>query len=98
MSLRIKIVIALALLATGATVAIGLFSYTATANQLRAQIDDSLNDYAHRIIEQVKHSPNGAFECPNAGGPGSDLVVCQVIDDNGHPTASPSVVLPVSQK
>jgi two-component system sensor histidine kinase MprB len=46
MTLRAKLVAALALLAAAATVTIGVFSYTATADQLRVQVDRSLDDAA----------------------------------------------------
>jgi two-component system sensor histidine kinase MprB len=100
-TLRTKIVAALALLAAGATVAIGVFSYRATANQLSAEIDASLESSAHSIIEQVNHGQERLLcGSPGPNGPGPNLVVCQLISENGRPAGSnpPSVTLPVSAR
>jgi two-component system sensor histidine kinase MprB len=53
MTLRAKLVVALAVLAAVATIVIGLFSYTATANELTSQIDRSLDGNALGAVTQL---------------------------------------------
>src|SRR5689334_8377257 len=53
MTLRAKLVVALAVLAAAATIAIGFFSYSATANQLNAQINQSLDATASSAVIQL---------------------------------------------
>jgi two-component system sensor histidine kinase MprB len=50
MSLRIKLAIAMVALAVGSAVAAGAASYVSTENQLRDQVDHSLDDAAQRIL------------------------------------------------
>jgi two-component system sensor histidine kinase MprB len=100
-TLRTKIVAALVLLAAGATVAIGVFSYTATAKQLRSEIDDSLDSSARAILARYQHfrpGDNDGFRDPGPlYAPEQGLVTAQVIDPNGNPVErSSTVVLPVS--
>jgi two-component system sensor histidine kinase MprB len=63
MTLRTKLLVALAVLAALATVAIGFFSYTATANQLNAQIDSQLDQLAATWAQQ--YSPGRSFGIPS---------------------------------
>jgi two-component system sensor histidine kinase MprB len=49
MSLRLKLAIAMVALAVGSAVAVGAASYLSTGNQLRDQIDRSLNEAAQRV-------------------------------------------------
>ena len=50
MSLRIKLAIAMVALAVGSAVAVGAASYVSTENQLRDQVDHSLDEAAIRIL------------------------------------------------
>jgi two-component system sensor histidine kinase MprB len=98
-TLRTKIVAALVLLATGATIAIGLFSYAATANQLQAEIDGSLRSAARSVVDQVQRGQRNLF-CGSGGqdGPGPALIVCQGINPDGTPALSehqPTATLPI---
>jgi len=52
MSLRLKIVLALTLLAAGATAAIGIVSYTTTKHELEEAVDRSLDAAARNLIER----------------------------------------------
>jgi two-component system, OmpR family, sensor histidine kinase MprB len=56
MTLRAKLVVALAVLAAAATIAIGFFSYTATANQLNAQVNQSLDGAASSAVLQLQRA------------------------------------------
>ncbi|MDQ1520583.1 MAG: two-component system, OmpR family, sensor histidine kinase MprB, partial [Actinomycetota bacterium] len=102
MTLRTKIVAALALLAAAATIAVGVFSYKATANQLRFEVDQSLASSAHSIIDQVnqRHHDLICGPPPEASAPSQSLIACQLIDANGVAKGSnpPSVVIPVSTR
>jgi two-component system sensor histidine kinase MprB len=91
-TLRTKIVAALVLLATGATIAIGVFSYTATANQLLSEIDRSLDQSAKEIVRQAK------FDAPGPG-PRFDvgLVELQVLRSDGSIVGA-TEQLPVSER
>jgi two-component system sensor histidine kinase MprB len=102
-SLRAKIVVALALLAAGATVAIGVFSYRATGAQLKSEIDSSLAGTAHGLIEQASRpTPEGLYcGLPGEGLPGrQNLIVCQSINEQGvRVDANPeTVVVPIGDK
>jgi two-component system sensor histidine kinase MprB len=86
-TLRTKLVAALALLAAGATVAIGFFSYAATANSLRSEIDSALKSSARGAIQLAQGDPELDHV---VGGPrgvygGSELERQQVIDATGRP-------------
>jgi two-component system sensor histidine kinase MprB len=68
-SLRLKLMLALIVLAVGATLAIGVASYTATRQELEETVDRSLDSAAHRLdgpfnAPQVPGRPNrpGTFE------------------------------------
>ena len=50
MSLRLKIVLLLSVLAASATAAIGVVSYRTTARELRHTVDDSLQTAADRLL------------------------------------------------
>ncbi len=52
MSLRLKIVLALTLLAAGATAAIGIVSYTTIRHELQETVDKSLDDAARQFQRQ----------------------------------------------
>ena len=70
MSLRLKLMLALIVLAVGATLAIGVASYTTTRHELQDTVDRSLDSAAHRLqggppnLPQVPGRPQrpGAFE------------------------------------
>ncbi len=67
MSLRLKLAIAMIALAVGSAVAVGSASYFSTGNQLRSQIDQSLNDAAKRVIDVPGGQPPELF--PGGRGP-----------------------------
>jgi two-component system sensor histidine kinase MprB len=91
-TLRTKIVAALVLLATSATIAIGVFSYTATANQLLSEIDRSLDQGAKEIVRRAKVYEPGPGPRIDVG-----LVELQVLRPDGSIAgATSSVELPVS--
>lgn len=99
MTLRVKIVLALAALAIAATAAIGVISYSTTAHSLRDGVDRSLSDAAERIAERPSISdPDGDGDGDSdgdgggGGGRGSgdrdrprsfEQVLVQVIDPSG---------------
>ena len=89
MSLRLKIVLALTLLAAGATAAIGIVSYTSTKHELEETVDKSLDEAARNLQERPSlGDPDGDDDDP-PGRPGHDRprsfeqVLYQVIDVNG---------------
>ena len=89
MSLRLKIVLALTLLAAGATAAIGIVSYTSTKHELEETVDKSLDEAARNRQERPSlGDPDGDDDDP-PGRPGHDRprsfeqVLYQVIDVNG---------------
>lgn len=57
MSLRAKLVLALVLLSATATLAIGVWSYAATAARLEAEVDRSLDDAVSGLTEQYARDP-----------------------------------------
>jgi two-component system sensor histidine kinase MprB len=90
MSLRLKIVLALMLLAAAATTAVGAWSYISTRAELEQAVDRSL-DSAARTNNLVDLIRNG--NRPPGGRPRSfDQILTQVIDSNGTPVlyGSPS--------
>jgi two-component system, OmpR family, sensor histidine kinase MprB len=110
MSLRLKIVLALTLLACGATAAIGVVSYTSTKHELEATIDKSLDNAARNLQERpVLGDTDGDGDGLGGNGtgrPGRDgrprsfeQVLYQVIDRNGVVLSSgQSYELPVSDR
>jgi hypothetical protein len=93
-SLRLKIVLALVLLATCATAAVGYSSYVSTRNELNAVIDRSLQDAAKNPTQLLRSFGRDGFPGfgPGRGGsaPGGDgdapprvfdSVLAQVIDE-----------------
>lgn len=92
MSLRLKIVLALTLLAVGATAAIGVASYTATRHELEETVDRSL-DVAARNLQDAFMGEllggDGDGDGNNGGRPGRDRprafeqVLYQVIAADG---------------
>lgn len=85
MSLRLKLMLALIVLAVGATLAIGVASYTTTRDELEATIDRSLDSASRRL--------DGIFSPPVPGRPGRpdsfEQVLVQRIDANGHILEAP---------
>jgi two-component system sensor histidine kinase MprB len=91
MSLRWKIVVALAALGAVVTVAIGWFSYATTADRLAAEVDRSLAQVAGRDLFRRLREPQ-----PPDGPAGESLVVVQLVDPDGRVYVSPgATVLPV---
>ena len=104
MSLRLKLVLALTLLAVCATAAIGVSSYTTTKHQLELTVDRSLDDAARRFAEE----PTMGDPDDDGDGPGVthgrdrprsfDLVLYQRIAADGSVLVEPqSGQLPVSE-
>jgi two-component system sensor histidine kinase MprB len=108
MSLRLKLVIGLVVLAAGATIALGVSSYVDTANRLQATIDHSLDDAAASL------RPGGPGNDPD-GGLGLDRgrtlpggqarprsfeqILVQVVDRSGVVVAAPQTgALPVGDE
>ena len=75
MSLRLKIVLALAVLATTATIAVGAASYSATRHQLGRSVERSLEDAARQLRDRPFIGPGD--------GDGDDFGPGQ--DDDGAP-------------
>lgn len=109
MTLRVKIVLALAALAITATAAIGVISYTTTAHSLRNGVDRSLSDAAARIAERPSiGDPDGDGDGDRGGGRGSndrdrprsfEQVLVQVIDPTGSVLLAPNTgQLPVTRR
>ena len=113
MTLRVKIVLALAALAIAATAAIGVISYSTTAHSLRDGVDRSLSDAAERIAERPSISdPDGDGDGDGDGGGGGgrgsgdrdrprsfEQVLVQVIDPSGSVLLVPrSGQLPVTRR
>ena len=101
MSLRVKLAIAMVVLATGATVAVGSVSYFSTQRELRQQIDRSLTDAARLLPPNL-----GGPDRPGRPGRGQNddgiprnftQILVQVIDADGDILREPaSGPLPVS--
>jgi two-component system, OmpR family, sensor histidine kinase MprB len=109
-SLRLKIVLALVLLATCATAAVGFSSYVSTRHELNEVVDRSLQDAASDPRQLVRFFGRGPGGFPGRGfgsaadgnGPGGapprvfDSVLAQFIDTSGTIVLSPqSGQLPV---
>jgi two-component system, OmpR family, sensor histidine kinase MprB len=78
-SLRLKLVLALALLAAVASAAIGWFSYQATADRLQVEIDRSLDDTTNDVVNTLL-----AQRGPQRNRDRDlQLIVYQVIDGKG---------------
>ena len=96
MSLRLRIVVALAVLASVATAMIGLATYRSTRQELLRTIDQSLDDAARR-------GPSGDGDDGRPGpGPGGRLrpleaVLVQVLGSDGSATKLSTVDLPVDK-
>ena len=101
MSLRVKLAIAMVLLAAGATVAVGTVTYVSTQHELRQQVDRSLNDAARRV-----GGPGPGGRGPERDGPrpgehspprNFTQILVQVLDATGAVVDEPaSGPLPVS--
>ncbi|MGD9997771.1 MAG: ATP-binding protein [Ilumatobacteraceae bacterium] len=99
MSLRVKFAIAMVALAAGSAIAVGVASYVSTGDQLRGQIDRSLDDAARRVLDSPGrlpgNRPNGPGEGDPQGRPVDDFrsftqIIVQQIDPNG------TIVVPFS--
>jgi two-component system, OmpR family, sensor histidine kinase MprB len=96
-TLRTKIVAALVLLAAAVTIAVGVFSYRVTADQLRTEIDRSLDTSAHALVADLKRGRPGFDRIP-INGPDLGLVAVQVVDDEGQAAGRTSLALPVNEE
>ncbi|MEP7200986.1 MAG: HAMP domain-containing sensor histidine kinase [Ilumatobacteraceae bacterium] len=105
MSLRLKIIFALMLLATCATAAVGYSSYISTRTELNAVIDRSLQDAAENPSQLLRSLRGDGFPGPGPSRGGDegdgprrlfDAVLAQVIDPTGTIVRSPlSGALPI---
>ena len=101
MSLRLKIVLALVLLATCATAAVGFSSYVSTRHELNEAVDTSLRDAAANLQLFLGRGPGPGPGFGSDDGRGSpprvfDAVLAQIITADGTIFRSPqSGVLPV---
>jgi two-component system sensor histidine kinase MprB len=103
MSLRLKIVAALVLLAAGATTAIGAFSYVSTRQELNDVVDRSLIDAANhpnQIFAPRRGVGGPALPEANEGLPGgtraTDVLLAQLIRSDGLIVVAPiSGALPI---
>lgn len=95
MSLRLKLVLALAVLAALATVSIGWFSYQATADRLQVEIDRSLDDTTRDVVDRLvrERRPDRFDRDRNL-----QLIAYQVIDASGSPVLASDVAsLPIDE-
>ncbi len=109
MSLRLKIVAALVLLATCATAAVGISSYVSTRHELNEVVDRSLEDAAANPVQLMRYFGRGPGRVPGGfdndddadSPPGApprvfDSVLAQIIAADGTVLRSPpSGELPV---
>ncbi len=106
MSLRVKLAMALAVLAAAATVAVGVWSYVGTADRLRSEVDRSLDEAARGIAERAGRE--GVVVQPPRHGPdeGSldyrpasfQQILVQVVGADGSVVLAPEgLLLPVGQ-
>lgn len=98
MSLRLKTVLALMLLAATATTAVGAWSYLSTRTELERSVDRSLDTAARRpdLRDLAVASGGRQGQRPRS----FDQILVQAIDADGHPFLSAfnaQPVLPVSQ-
>ncbi|MCU1430342.1 MAG: two-component system sensor kinase [Actinomycetia bacterium] len=99
MTLRTKLVVALALLAAASTITIGLFSYTATAQRLNAQIDTSLDSTVRAMAAEFQqHNEIRAIPPQSGLGDGAYLIWQQYVGPNGQPGRGFPAALPVGTK
>ncbi len=105
MSLRVKLIMALTLLAAAATAAIGVASYTSTKHQLESSVDASLADAALRFAERPEmgdpdHDGDEGSHYPYDERPRSfEQVLFQRIAADGTVLVEPqSGALPVSER
>ena len=104
MSLRLKIVLALVLLATCATAAVGFSSYVSTRGELNAVVDRSLREAAANPAQLLRFFGRGPVpgfdfgrgggDPDTGGGPAGlprvfDVVLAQIIDADGAVLRSP---------
>ena len=103
MTLRSKLVAALVALSTFATVAVGVFSYRATAERLRVEVDRSLDEAVRETLARRRDlagSPRGRAGAPLRPPPGGpfELVVLQRLGPDGRVVSVPgAAVLPTDE-
>ena len=94
MSLRVKLILALTLLAAAATAAIGISSYRSTEHQLQSDIDNSLDDAARRLSESPDWGDadhDGDNHGPGDGRPRSfEQVLIQIVAPDGTVLVAPN--------
>ncbi len=97
MSLRLKLMLALIVLAVGATLAIGIASYTSTRHELEKTVDRSLDNAARRL-DGLFNPPQVPGRPGRPGRPGTfEQVLVQRIAPDGNISDAPeSGELPVT--
>ncbi|MGD9702517.1 MAG: ATP-binding protein [Acidimicrobiia bacterium] len=100
MSLRLKLVVALVALSALATIAIGVTTYSTTANRLDGEIDRSLSDAIDVVFARLRVGPGPPSEEDqgrgNADGPANrrpasfEQILIQAIDASGEPWTYPT--------
>ncbi len=101
MSLRLKIVLALMLLAAVATTAVGASSYLSTRNELEHAVDQSLDTASHRSGRDLLDLALASGGRPGQRPRSFDQILVQAIDASGHveqigPNPNQQEVLPVT--
>ena len=94
MSLRLKLMLALIVLAVGATLAIGVASYTTTRNELQQTVDRSLDSAAHRLEGPL--NPPQVPGRPARPGAFEQVIVQRIARDGSVVVAPESGELPVT--
>ena len=92
MSLRLKLVLALIVLAVGATVAIGVASYTTTRHELEQTVDRSLDSASRRLDRPGIPVPGR----PNRPGTFEQILVQRLAPDGSIAEAPESGALPIT--
>ena len=106
MTLRARIALAMALLAGLAALLVGVTTYVATAQRVRAEVDESLKSQAQALGDTdgrtlLQYCGLGAGQPPRGPRPGEGYerlggVVAQCLDSDGDAVAySSSVALPI---
>ena len=92
MSLRLKLMLALIVLAIGATLAIGVASYTTTRHELEETVDRSLDSASRRLDGPVVQGPGR----PNRPGTFEQILVQHLARDGSIAEAPESGALPIT--
>ncbi|MGE3325340.1 MAG: ATP-binding protein [Acidimicrobiia bacterium] len=83
MSLRTKLMVALALLAAVAATAVGAFALNATSDRLRAEVDSSLDKSVRDVLEVVSHQRGKPGGDDDAFRLREDFILWKYVDSTG---------------